>query len=822
MRNMPSSSPNSALQQERLRQGWTQQDLADRLGTTKLTVGRWERGITVPGPYFRLKLCTLLGKDPQALGLLPEENNQPSQQASSDPPGGPEEVARSWNLPFRRNPFFTGREATLAKLRDMLHVQKTIAITPGYAISGLGGIGKTQFVLEYAYRFRAEYSVVLWARAETRTVLLNDLMALATVIGLPPQQERDQQHTLQAIQQWLMQHSDWLLILDNLEDMALLEEIAPSEIKGHLLFTTRAQATGSVAQHLAVEQMSEEEGALFLLRRAKRIDLHQSLEQVVAHDRARAQAIAAALDGLPLALDQAGAYIEETGCSLADYLERYRTSRTFLLNQRGGTPFTHPASVAATFALLFERVQSLSGIAVAILRVCAFLHPDAIPEELVAANWEGVEESVVYPDGQLSSIEFDQALAALRRFSLIRRQADTTILTIHRVVQAVIKDQMDEQMQRRWAERAVWLVSNAFPDVEYLITWSQCQRYLPHASRCIELIERWQFTLPEAIQLLMRTSAYLREQAQEGRANALTEQANTLRQESQLGQGNDMATDFFAFMRHTFYHGRYHTERAAVQEKIEQLEQTLGPEHPDWIYLLIGKAFLFYLIGQYDKAEEFYQSALTMENVSLLYQRLALSGIDGADALPHIAFVLGLLGQLYTAQGKYQQAEALFEQSLSLWGQYPMPMHLFKGPCLHGKAVLTLLEGNYETAQHFILEEQNMLEQVLGQDHPLLADNKNVQAQLAIAQGEHAKAELCLQQTMNILERTTGLHHPFAVQTFHLWSQLRLSQGDLEQAEIYTQQAVNISILTQGEAHPETVRVVNALAAIRRVARVVE
>ena len=87
-----------------------------------------------------------------------------------------------WNVPYRRNPFFTGREQLLEHLHDRLTVNKTAALTQAQAISGLGGIGKTQIALEYAYRHRDEYRTVLWATADSRESLILDFVAFANLL----------------------------------------------------------------------------------------------------------------------------------------------------------------------------------------------------------------------------------------------------------------------------------------------------------------------------------------------------------------------------------------------------------------------------------------------------------------------------------------------------------------------------------------------------------------------------------------------------------------------------------------------------------------
>lgn len=98
----------------------------------------------------------------------------------------------------------------------------------------------------------------------------------------------------------------WLLILDNADDLAIVDTFLPADMKGHLLITTRAQAVGTLANTLDVTKMSINEGITLLLRRAKRIDKDQTLDKAKAQDRAEEEVIVRELDGLPLALDQAG------------------------------------------------------------------------------------------------------------------------------------------------------------------------------------------------------------------------------------------------------------------------------------------------------------------------------------------------------------------------------------------------------------------------------------------------------------------------------------------------------------------------------------
>ncbi len=204
---------------------------------------------------------------------------------------------------------------------------KSAALTQSAALSGLGGIGKTQTAIEYAYRYRQEYSAVFWVRAESRDTLIADSVAIAQLLGLPGHDAKEQMQVVATVKRWLQDQPGWLLILDNADELSLLPDFLPHQGNGHLLLTTRAQATGKLARSLSVDKMEVSEGMRFLLRRATLLEEDEPLETVSAATRTAAQHLVEELDGLPLALDQAGAYIEETGCSLSEYLALYARHR---------------------------------------------------------------------------------------------------------------------------------------------------------------------------------------------------------------------------------------------------------------------------------------------------------------------------------------------------------------------------------------------------------------------------------------------------------------------------------------------------------------
>src|SRR5205085_893377 len=134
-----------------------------------------------------------------------------------------------------------------------------------------------------------------------------------------------------------------------------IESFIPSSGNGQVLLTTRAFSTGTVAGRIVLETMTVEEGMLFLLRRVKRLRGNAPLDSVLESVRSQARAIVEVVDALPLALDQAGAYIEETGTSLVDYLKLYRSRRHRLLRMRGKDTSGHPEPVATTWSLSFEK-----------------------------------------------------------------------------------------------------------------------------------------------------------------------------------------------------------------------------------------------------------------------------------------------------------------------------------------------------------------------------------------------------------------------------------------------------------------------------------
>jgi hypothetical protein len=168
------------------------------------------------------------------------------------------------NLPDS-NPFFTGREDVLTQIQEALAAQGRAAL------SGLGGVGKTQTAVEYAHRHLEEYDPVFWAAAASREALLSSYVTIAGLLKLSEADSQEQMLAVEAVKRWLSSNQGWLLILDNADDLGVARTFLPLGKKGHVILTTRAQAAGATARRVEIQEMGTEEGALFLLRRAKHI-----------------------------------------------------------------------------------------------------------------------------------------------------------------------------------------------------------------------------------------------------------------------------------------------------------------------------------------------------------------------------------------------------------------------------------------------------------------------------------------------------------------------------------------------------------------------
>jgi tetratricopeptide (TPR) repeat protein len=692
------------------------------------------------------------------------------EELTAHPLPSPSPSSAIGNLP-RRNPYFTGREEILSALHTMLIANTTATLTQPPAISGLGGIGKTQTATEYAYRYRRDYHHLLWVKADTQETLTSDFVAIAKLLNLPEKDAQDQTLIVKAVKGWLEANANWLLIFDNADDLHLVHDFLPAGEQGHLLLTTRAHSMGGIARRVEIEKMDQEQGALFLLRRAGIIQPDAPLSSAPEADRIKAKDISQAMDGLPLALDQAGAFIDETACSLADYLAIYRQQRAELHTQRGGIASPHPEPVAATWSLSFQKVKKANPAAAELLRLCAFLHPDAIPEELIT---EGASKlgPVLQPVAG-DPIKLNKAIGELLTYSLVRRDPKTNTLSIHRLVQAVLKDGMGKDEQRQWAERTVLAVNLTFPSPLDFAMWNLCERCLPHAQTCAELIDQWDITFGEAARLLNDTGLYLNERARYAEAEPLYQRALAI-DEMVLGAGHpDVATDLNNLATLYTNQGKYAEAEPLYQRALAIGEKTLEPEHPNVAIRLNNLANLYSDQGKYAEAEPLYQRALAIGEKTL------------GPEHPNVAIRLNNLALLYADQGKYAEAELLYQRALAIGEKVLGPEHPNVAAYLNSLAALYTNQGKYAEAEPLYQRALAISEKTLGADHSAIATYLNNLANLYWNQGKYAEAEPLYQQALKILEKALGANHPsVALGLENYASLLRVTNRGSEAAEL--------------------------------------
>jgi tetratricopeptide (TPR) repeat protein len=496
-----------------------------------------------------------------------------------------------------RNLHFTGRSELLQALRIHLAERATGAVVQAGAVHGLGGVGKTQLAVEYAHRYAADYDLVWWIPAEQPPAIPGRLAGLARRLGLP--ELANQEDQLQLLWEELGRRERWLLIYDNATAPRDLAPYRPPAGDGHLLVTSRNPAWAAIATPLQVDVLPRDEAVAFLRARTGRDD--------PASDE-----LAAALGDLPLALEQAAAYLEQTQTSLRDYLELFQERAGELLGL--GEPADYPRTVATTWTLALGRLRAETPAAEDLLAVCGFLAPDDIPRSLP------VEQATVLPERLQQAVTdrlaYGQVLGALGRYGLVTVTTDS--LTVHRLVQAVIREGLDHQATQQWAGVAVRLVSAAFPEDSHDVRgWPRCARLLPHALIATDHA-RILATDPAATAgLLNKEGRYLWSRTEFRQARQLLETALAIREERHGPGHPDVAqslNDLGNVLREL---GELSAARAYLERALAILEARLGPDNPDVAMSLNNLGLVLAELGELPAARDAFAHALAIREARL-------------------------------------------------------------------------------------------------------------------------------------------------------------------------------------------------------------
>ncbi|GDY29885.1 FxSxx-COOH system tetratricopeptide repeat protein [Gandjariella thermophila] len=386
----------------------------------------------------------------------------------------PGEQPAVWGHVPLRNVNFTGRDQVLLALRERMTTSVT-AVVPS-AVHGMGGVGKTQLAVEYAYRFASDYDVVWYVRAEQTTLARYDLAALAPRLDLPVSQHLGE--TVQSVLDALRRgapYRRWLLIFDNATSPAELRPLLPTG-QGHVLVTSRDVDWRSSAEVLEVDVYRRAESVRFLRRRVPRLS------------EADANLVAERLGDLPLALEAAAAWLEVSGTPVEEYLQLADTQLTNLLGEVRVIPYER--EVVMAWAVPMNRLRDERPAAAQLLRLCAFLSAEPIPVTLFTQAQLDGESPVRLPqplDGQLRDpVQRGRIFHDIGRYALAKvgqHTAATAAQTIqlHRVVQGVLRDLLTGQQRDELRRTARLLLAAADPgDPEDPSTWDAYAELIPH------------------------------------------------------------------------------------------------------------------------------------------------------------------------------------------------------------------------------------------------------------------------------------------------------------------------------------------------------
>jgi Tetratricopeptide repeat len=640
------------------------------------------------------------------------------------------------------------------------------------ALCGLGGAGKTSVAVEYAHRHLAETDLAWQFPAEDPTVLTDDFARLAAQLGARELLDaRDPVASVHAV--LAASPAGWLLLFDNAPDQASVQRFLPPVGHGRVLITSQS-ALWPPGQAMEVPVLDVQVAAGFLVSRTGDPDGQAAAE------------LAGELGGLPLALEQAAAFMHATGGDLVGYLALFRQQRAGLLGR--GEPAGYGKTVATTWALAFGRLEQAEPGAAGLLRLMACCAPEAVPLRLLLQPRPGLEGKlgpdvapVLVPllDNRLAA---GDAVAALRRYSLVTPAGDG-LVSVHRLVQAVTIDQMPGDLAGQWRQAAAALIEAAIPaDTNPPQTWPVCAALLPHA----------RVALADDSDGAARIANYLGESGSYAAACDLertiadavervlgAEHPETLRVRRDLAFWTGQAGDFAG-------------ARDQYAALLPACERVLGTEHPDTLRVRVDLATWTGWAGDPVAARDLL--------AGLLPVRERVLGPEHPDTLTTRAYLASLTGQA----GNPAAARDLFAGLLPVREQVLGPEHPHTLAARQELARWTGEAGNPAAARDLFAGLLPVRERAVGAQHP---DTLDVRRDLAFWTGQAGDPAAAWDQyaaLLPVIEQVLSAEHPgtLSVRASLAWSTGQT--GDPAAARDLFAGLLPVRERVSGPEHPDT------------------
>ncbi|ADP82497.1 FxSxx-COOH system tetratricopeptide repeat protein [Pseudofrankia inefficax] len=739
--------------------------VTDALGFWSAVSGLLANGLTEGGPAA---LCAA------AVELFPANPVFRAGAAHSGAPVG--DVV--WSLPWPRNPHFTGREVELSELRSRL-VGDGRAVTMPQALHGLGGVGKTQLAVQYAYRHAGDYDLVWWVPAEDPALVLAALVVLAEQVGLAVagQAEESASEVVNLLRQG-RRFPRWLVILDNAdapEDLFGLLSAAGGG--GHVLITTRDSGWSRLAGTVGVDVLPRDKSVVFLRERVPRLSVVEAGQ------------IAAAVADLPLALEQAGAWLAETGTPAGVYVD--------LLNERvsevmaRGVPVDH-APVAATWTVV---LRALDESTILLARLWALFGPEPIPVDLIRPEVADLLPPPLNTTAR-DRLAFRDIVGKLVRTATVRLVAGDMIV-MHRLVQSVLVDDMPDRLRPVLLNAARGLLACAHPkDSTRPDGWRWYAQLYPHAL-AVDLVGA---DSDEARGFVLALSWALREQGDYPTSRRLLEQAHG-RWMSFLGAYHPdtlwAASNLVATLASL---GNYPAARILAGDVLIGRRGVLGDDHPDTIRAAGNLAITLRNLGDYEGARPLEEDVLT--------RLRCLLGDDHPDTIRASDNLASTMRDLED----YPAARTLQEDALARWRALLGDDHPSTIRTANNLANTLWSLKEYPAARTLQEDVLARRQRILGDDHPDTVRAAGNLASTLWSLKEYPAARTLQEDVLARRQRILGDDHPETIRAAASLASTLRSLGERPAARALREDVLARRRRLLGDDHVDTIRSKAALA----------